>query len=181
MVILKIKLKKLTSSGFTLIETIIYIGIIGLVISSFVLFSLSISDSRAKTHATQEVQANGRQAMEIISQKIRSAVAVNPDMSFFSSDPGLLFLIMPEAAKTPTVISLNQDDGVLVIREGRFSDAIPIVSQEVKITNLIFTDLTPPSGPGNIKIEMTIEYDGGGQNVNYSASQDLETTVSLRR
>lgn len=167
-------------NGFTLIETIIYIGIIGLVISSFVFFSLTISNSRAKTYVTQETQANGRDAIEAITRKIRSASGINSGDSVFSSDPGSLSLVMPEAAKNPTLINLSQDNGVLRIKEGG-ADFIPVVSDEVKITNLVFTDLTPPGGPGNIKIEMTVEYNGSGQDVNYSASQSLETTVSLRR
>ena len=108
-------------TGFTLVETIIYIAILGMVASSFIFFSLSVSGSRNKTYVVQEVQANARTAFEMISQKIRAAEGVNTASSMFGIDPGRLSLIMASSSLNPTIIDLSRDDGVLRIIEGTSS------------------------------------------------------------
>ena len=68
---------KMKQNGFTLVETLIYLGIIGSVMTSFLYFGVSIFDYRNKSYAVQEVQANERMALNLISQKIRGAKDIN--------------------------------------------------------------------------------------------------------
>jgi len=112
------------SRAFTLIETIIYIAILGMVVSAFVFFSLSVSGSRNKTYAVQEVQANARMALELISQKIRSADKIIFASSTLGADPGRLFLSMASSSLNPTIIDLSSDNGTLRIMEGE--SAVPL-------------------------------------------------------
>jgi prepilin-type N-terminal cleavage/methylation domain-containing protein len=166
-------------NGFTLIEILIYVAIIGTAVTSLVFFAVSVSDSRNKNYVVQEVQANGRVAIDIISQRIRAATGVNIGSSIFDSDPGVLSLAMADGAKNPTIINLNQDDGVLQITEG-LSEAAPVTSDKVKITNLIFTNLTPSGERENIKVEITLEYANAGD-VEFAYSQEYRTAVSVRQ
>lgn len=160
--------------GFTLIEVLIYIAIIGIVVSGFIAFALSINSSRAKTYVAQEVQANTRTALDLISQKIRladnvvspiegdSASSLELDMS--DPDPNLIFGVT---------------DGVLGIAEG-VGDPIPITSDEVNVSNLTFTNLAVSGERDNIRVEITIEYLGDGSK-EYEYSQSLQTAISLRK
>lgn len=165
--------------GFTLIETLIYIAIIGGVMATFISFGLSIAQNRNKVYAKQEVQANARIALNIISQKIKSANGLDAESSTFDSDPGVLSLSMSDGDIDPTIIDLSVDDGILQITQGT-DDPIFITSDKVKITNLVFTNLSGENERGNIKIDMTVEYDSGGD-LAFSSSQDLTTAVSLRQ
>lgn len=166
--------KLLKNSGFTLIETIIYIAIIGLVITSFIFFSISVSDSRNKNYVVQEVQANARVALNLISQIIRQASDAN-------INNGSLFLTMDDENKNPTIINLNQDDGSLMIKQG-VGDPIEINSNNIKVTQLIFTNLTKDSAEReNIRIQMTVEYDNESSDIIFNYSQTLQTSVSLRQ
>ncbi|MFH1946860.1 MAG: GxxExxY protein [Candidatus Magasanikbacteria bacterium] len=167
------------SKGFTLIETLIYIAIIGGVMATFISFGLGISQNRNKVYAKQEVQANARIALDIISQKIKMADGINIASSTFDADPGVLSLSMANSSLNPTVLQLNQDDGILQITQGA-GDPIFITSDKVKITNLVFTNLGGENERGNIKIDMTVEYDSDGD-VSFSSSQSLTTAVSLRQ
>lgn len=166
--------------GFSLIELIIYLAIVSGVVLSMVLFSLSVSGSRAKTYVAQEVQANARVALNIISQKIKLANGVNMGVSIFGLDPGVLSLSMADAAKNPTVIDLDQDNGVLQIKEG-VSSPVAITSDEVKVTNLVFTNLTSTGARENIRIEFTVEYNNPSGDIRYDHSRSLQTAVSLRQ
>ena len=166
--------------GFTLIETIIYVAIIGAVVTSFISFSLSISSVRNKNYVIQEVQANSRVVMNIIQQKIRLANGINIGASVFDSDPGVLSLSMADALKNPTIISLDNDDGTMQITEGA-SDPILITSGKVKVSNLIFTNLTPAHGKGNIGIDYKIEYNSTGTDISFNYEQSIRTAENLRQ
>lgn len=177
------KIKNLLSqnkcNGFTLIEILIYISIIGLVLVGFITFAISISNFKEKVYVEQEVQANSRVALNLITQKILTADGVNVGSSIFGLDPGVLSLSMADPNKNPTIISLTADDGQLQIQEG-MSDAITTTSKKVKVTNLVFTNLTSTSDRSNIKIKLTIEYIDT-DDVIYKYSYSLETAVSLRQ
>jgi type II secretory pathway pseudopilin PulG len=166
--------------GFTMIETLIYIAIIGAVVSAMVSFSLNVSEGRNKTYVVQEVHGNTRTALDLISQRIRAATGVNTGNSTFGSDPGVLELSMAAAGQNPTIIDLTADNGQLRIKEGS-SSAVTITSTEVDITNLVFTDLTPSGERENIQIAITAEYDSSAVDVEYTYSQSLTTSVSVRQ
>lgn len=161
------------SKAFTLIEVLIYIAIIGLMASSFIFFSLAVSNSRFKNYAVQEVQANSRVALDLIAQKIRLAEDVIVPVEGDSS--GVLILDMPDPEANLT-FSIN--DGVLVLAKGT-ADPVSITSDEVNVSSLIFTNVTESGKRENIKVEIMIEY-RQGENKEYQFSQSSETAVSLR-
>lgn len=167
-------------NGFTLVEVLIYLAIIGIVITSFLYFGISIFGYRNKSFAVQEVQANQRMALGVISQKIRLAKSVNVSQSTFDTDPGILSLAMDDSSKNPTIIKLDQADGVMQIAEGGTSTTT-VTSQSVRVKNLIFTNLTSTSSAPNIGINLTIEFNNTNQDINFNYSDDLYTAVSLRR
>ncbi|MBU1132013.1 prepilin-type N-terminal cleavage/methylation domain-containing protein [Patescibacteria group bacterium] len=166
--------------GFTLIETIIYIAIISIAMVSFISFSLSVSEARNKTYTVEEVQSNARVSLQFITQRIMAAAAVNVGASTFGTDPGVLSLAMADAAKNPTIISLNNDDGTLQIKEG-LSAAIPITSDRIKVTNLVFTNLTSASYRENIRVQFTSAYKNTNPDVEFNYAQSWQTAVSLRQ
>jgi len=167
-------------AGFTFVELLIYIAIMGLIVFGFVGYILSISRAGNKAYVAQEVQANARTALDIVSQKIRMATGVNIDSSTFDSDPGVLSLSMADASKNPTIISLTANDGSLRIKEGT-ADYKNIISDKVKVTNFVFLNLTPLGERKNIGVQVTVGYNNTGGAVEYNYSQSLETAVSLRQ
>lgn len=168
------------SKGFTLIETLIYIAIIGTAVTSFVVFAISIGEPRNKTFVTQEVQANMRTAMDLVSQRIRAATGVNAGTSTFGSDPGVLSLVMADSSKNPTVIDLSVDNGILRITEG-VSSPVAITSDEVQVTNLVFTNLTPSGERESIRVALTIEYNNTSGDVEFNYAQSATTTITIRQ
>lgn len=162
------------NKGFTLIEVLIYITIIGIVVSGFIVFALSINSSRAKTYVVQEVQANARVALDLISQKIRLAddVVIPTEGNSGSS----LEIDMP--GPDPN-LTFSVTGGVLGIAEG-VGDPTPITSDEVDVSNLNFTNLAESGERDNIRVEITVEY-RNPESVEYEYSQSLQTAVSLRK
>lgn len=167
-------------SGFTLIETLIYVTIIGAIITSFISFSLSVSDTRGKAYVVSEVQANTRVALSAIESRIKKADDVNVANSTFGTDPGYLSLTMASSTLNPTIIALDQDDGVLVIKEGAYATT-SITSTEVNVTNLVFTNLTASTTRENIRVEVTVEYINSNNGSIYRYSQNSRSATSLRQ
>ena len=164
--------------GFTLVETLIYIAIIGGILATFISFSLNISGAHNKTYVIQEVQANARVALDVISQKIQSANGVTTSSSVFNIDPGKLFLTMSSTTLNPTIINLSDNDGALQIKEGTGATTT-ITTSQIRVTNLQFTNLSASSTHANIKINLTVEF-ATTTDINFQYAQSLETAVSAR-
>lgn len=171
--------RPLSPEGFTLIEVLIYVALMGMAVSSFVYLSVTVSASRSKTTVTQEVQANTRVALDLISQQIRAATGINSGASVFDADPGVLSLAMADSGSNPTVIDLSADDGVLQITRGA-GPSLAVTSDEVRVTNLVFTNLTDGERE-NVRVEITVAYANDSGDVLFTSSQSLQTSVSVRQ
>lgn len=119
--------------GFTLIEFIIYLGLLSLIAGTLLAFSLSIEDTREVAHTNFTLQSNGRVALDVLSRTIRSARAVNVAGSDFTSHLGMLSLSMPSASENPTIFSVNQS-GQLTIKEGN-TDPIALTDTSVVVSS----------------------------------------------
>lgn len=170
-------LKHENKNGFTLIETIIYIAIIGGVFVALTSFVLTISGSRNKSYSEQEVNANARMALGVISQKIKSASGINLASSTFGAHPGVLSLAMTSSTLNPTVIAVSGNRIAVTVGSGSPQF---ITSQMVLVTNLVFTNLTGDSNHGNIGINMNFVF-AGSNSSDYNFTSSLQTAVSLRQ
>ena len=167
-------------AGFTLVETVLYIAIFSGMVTALVSFALSITESRNKTYVVQEVQANMRVAHDIVSQRIRSASAVNASSSVFGTDPGVLSLAMASSSLNPTIITLSADDGVLQIKEGN-SVTTTITSSDVQVHNLVFHYMTDASLRKNLRMFLTVRFNNPGDDPVFNHSQTVTTSISVRQ
>ncbi len=152
--------------GFTLIEFLVYIGIVTFLITAITFSALNILNARAKINAIERVSRNGETAMDIITSNIRDAKGVN---SFGSS----LSLETHYSHSDPTVFDL--DEGQLRIKRGS-DDAVSITDSNVDVVSLSFSN---PSSR-MVEVEMTI------RNVNkqglamYEAEKTFSTKENVR-
>lgn len=162
------------NKGFTLIEIIIYIAIIGVVISGFVSYSLSISGVRNKNYSIATVQANGRAALQVMTQKIREAQAVlTPGAG--TSDTQLIL----DMSGTDPDITFSVSDGVLSMQEAG-SSATTITDSRAVVSNLVFTNLAASGERDNVRLEMTVDYNTPTGDVQFGYSKSYQTAASTR-
>lgn len=172
--------QKNIARGFSLMEIVIYLGILALVMVGFITFFLSITRSGNKNFVIQEVQVNNRIALDTINQYIKSASGVNIADSTFDLDPGVLSLSMDDVSLNPTIISLNQDNGRLQITEGSNSP-VYITSDDISVTYLEFNHVSTSNNHSHIRMQLTSKFDAPVQETEFQYSQSLQTAISIRQ
>ena len=137
--------------GFSLIETIVYIAIFSAFIGALVTFALNINTSRLKTQTMLEVKGQGADLMRILTNSVKNATAINYPGTGLSS--GTLSVDMSDTLVNPTIFSGSGE--AIYITEGANS-AIALTNNEVKVTDLSFTNVSKINTPGVIQIRFTI-------------------------
>jgi Tfp pilus assembly protein PilW len=162
--------------GFTLIELLLYVGIASVLFLTISLFLFTLLQSRVKNQTIAEVNQQGIQVLQAITQRVRSADSIKDlypggtdvRLSVYTSDP----------ATSPTRFDVEQ--GVLRITEGS-GPAIALTNSRVTVSNLLFSNLTPNGAPGSISIAFTLSYTNQDERNEFSFSKVFHAGASLRR
>lgn len=168
----KIKNKK-RSSGFTLIEVVVYLALFSIIIGGAMVSVLQIVESSTslQSKVVMEEEAN------FLLRKINWALNGATTMSV-SGDHLTLTIINPYLITTGAhtfVFDIDSSGGYLRLSKNG-ATAINLNSQNVKVSNLAFT-YSPPSGakPASVNTHFNLmEKESGDQD-------DFETTRYLRK
>jgi type II secretory pathway pseudopilin PulG len=163
-------------SGFTLIELILYVGIIGVLLLVISTFLSLLLQSRIKNQVIGEVEQQGLHAMRLITQTVRNADTINAPATGASG--ASLSLNTYTAAVNPTVFDLS--GGVLRIKEG--ADAVvPLTNARVTASSLSVQNLTRTSTPGVLRIQFTLTAVNASGRNEYSYQKTFIGSASLRQ
>ena len=162
--------------GFTLIEFIIYIGIVAVILVVALNFGWEIIYGNTKSQAIREVQQNSRLAMAKITESILAASEIDTPLPGDSVSE--LELKMQNAGLDPTVFEV--DDNVLTIKQGA-NGPYQLTNNRVRVTSLQFTNVSYEAAPGTIRVEMIIEHINPNNLSQYEASLSTTKTISLRK
>lgn len=141
---MKFQLKNKT--GFTLIETIIYIGIIAIILSSFLMTSEQIIFSNNRTHRQIELTGNQKFLVQKINWLLRNVDIINAPLPNTSSS--VLSINKVNFPNNPMV--LNLDNNVVYLTTGSTTTSTaPLTNNSVIVTSLTFYQLTFSSSSQN--------------------------------
>jgi len=165
-----------TQRGFTLVELLLYVGIsafILLVVSVFLSFLLQ---SRIKNQTIAEVEQQGFQAMQIMTQTIRNAGTINfPSRGASSTSLSVNTYV---ASNNPTVFDLST--GAIRVTEGTGSP-IALINSRVTASAPTFQNLTRTSTPGVVRIQFTLTYWNPAGRNEYQYQKIFIGTAALRQ
>ena len=136
--------------GFTLIEPLLYVSIVGAIIFSVAGFLSLLMQSRVKNQAISEVEQQGGQFMQLVTQTGRNATNIN-----FSS-----------------VFDLSGG----TIRE----NTIALTNSRVVASNLTFQNLSRTGTPGTIRVQFTLTHINPEGRNEYNYSKTFYGSASLR-
>ena len=162
--------------GFTLIELLLYVAISAVILLATSMFLSVLLQSRVKNQTVAEVEQQGLQVMQQITQAVRNAdtiIAPSPGIH------GILLSVNTIApGNNPTVFDLAS--GVVRIKEGGAA-VVPLTNSRVTVSGLIFSNLTRSGTPGTIRVRFTItRVNATGRN-EYSFSKTFIGAATLRQ
>jgi type II secretory pathway pseudopilin PulG len=164
--------------GVTLVELVVYITIVGVIMVTMVSFMMNLITSRSKISAVSEVLANARLIQDRLNDAARHAEGINVGGSTFGVDPGVLSLNMVDVGVDPTVFSLTSDDGQFQINEADGGNVL-VSSNDVKITNLVFSNLTTVEDIGIIQVKFTVTSINPSDSDLFDYAENFQTAIRI--
>ncbi len=167
---------KKNKTGFTIIEILLYVGISSIVLSSIAVFTAGMLQARVKSQTMAEVEQQGLETMQMITQTVRNAHQINsPNVGNESSS---LSIDVESVDKSPTVF--DSSAGKVRIKEGSGS-YIALTNSRVSVSDLKFRNLSRGQTPGIIELSFHVEYINSSGRNEYDFGQDFKSSVTLRR
>lgn len=164
-----------TQKGFTLVELLLYIAIVSIIVFSSASLLQFTLESRVKNQTIAEVEQEGVQVMQLITQTIRNGTAIN--LPTIGNSSALLSINVVTGANSPTIFDLSS--GRVRIKEGS-GVATNLTSSKVTVTNLNFQNLSRTSTPNTIRISFTISYVNTSGRSEYTYSKTFYGSTNLR-
>lgn len=139
--------------GFTLIELLLYVSIAAILLLSISAFFQLILSSRTKNATVAEVEQQASQILQIITQTVRNASAVNsPGIASSSTS---LSVNVASTPLNPTVFDISS--GIIRIKEGA-NPPVNLNSPRVTASSLTFLNASQTGTPSTVKIQFTLSY-----------------------
>lgn len=160
--------------GFTLIEFILYTVILGIILAVMAGFLWNIIFGNIKETAYQEVQQNARFALTKVTQEIKKATGINSPANPGDSSSSIVLVMADNTSTTFDIV-----DNKLRITRGFPPVSSYLTSDQVKVTNLQFTNRSYSDTPGTVQIVININHINPDNRAEYQASVSLNSTVAL--
>jgi len=173
---MKQRTTQINNVGYTLIELLMYISIVGTLLTGAALFMSTMTEARVKNQSISEVNEQGMMVMEHMTRIIRNADSITAPAA--GSSANQLTLAVPTGSLSPTVLNLSTN--TLQIKEGTTAAAVALTNSKVQVTSLSFKNVTRTSTPGAIQITMTLARVNTLNRNEYDYQKTFVTTAALR-
>jgi type II secretory pathway pseudopilin PulG len=163
--------------GFTLIETLVYIGVLTIIVGVVFSFLIWSVRSSTKIKVMREVSDNARRAMEIMVYEIKEARNIYTPTTT-STQLSLKTLYYLPTGEDTTYIDFYICGTQLCLKK-ESQNPITLTSDNVEVSNLVFSRIVTGQIP-SVQIELEIDYKNLSGRPEYQASANLKSTASLR-
>ncbi len=162
--------------GFTLVEMVLYVSICSILLITLSTFLSFLLSARVRSQAITEVNQQGFQVMNLVTQTIRNGRSIQtPSIGVSSST---LSLTTGDALLNPTIFNLSSS--TLKIKEGS-KTAVSLTNGRVKVSALLFQNVSSASSTEKIiRISYTIDYINLDGRSEYSFTKSFNGSATLR-
>lgn len=164
------------STGFTLVELLLYITIMSMMLLLISVFAVGMLEARVKHQTIAEVDGQGIQIMQIIGQVVRNAEGINTPQE--GSSGSTLSIDASGDTNDPTVFDVSGN--TLRITEGGGS-AAALTNERVEVSNVIFRNLSRVDTPGVVQIEFTLTHANPEGRNEYAYEETFIYSAALRQ
>lgn len=169
-------MKTSAGKGFTLVELLLYVGMLAMLLLVMSLFLSVIFQTHIKSQTIAEVEQQGVQVMQVITQVIRNADSINSPAIGVSAASLSVSTYAP--ANNPTLFDLS--GGTLRITQDA-GQAVPLTNDRVAISSLSFQNLSRTGTPGIIRIQFIVSSVNAGSRNEYDFQKTFIGSASLRQ
>lgn len=161
--------------GFTLIELLLYLGLASAMMLVLVAFFSTMLSARVKNQAIAEVEEQGAQVLDIITQDVRNADNINSPA--VGASAAVMSLDTVPAWSDPTVFDLSS--GAIRMKQGN-GPATALTNARVTVSGLTFQNLSRSGTPGTIRVTFTLSHVNPNGRNEYEYSKIFYGSASLR-
>jgi len=163
--------------GFSLIELVVVVGIIGVILVGILSFVVWMQYYSAKINADKEVAENARRVLDAIGYEVRGAQAVYVPTTTANQLSLETAHYLP-GGETTTYIDFFVC-GTQVCFKKESQNPVAITPDSAKVTDLQFTRIANGSF-GAVKISITMQYKNSHADSGNVASITVDSTNALR-
>ena len=169
--------KRQSQKGFTLVELVLYVSICSILLLTLSTFLTFLLGARIRSQAITEVNQQGFQVMNLITQTIRNGRSIQVPTNGVSSST--VSITTGNALLNPTVFSISST--TLLIKEGPAA-SIPLTNSRVRASSLVFSNVSSGSTTEKIiRISFSLDYVNLGGRGEYSFTRTFNGSATLRK
>lgn len=161
-------------AAFTLVELILYVGIVSVMLFTITLSLDAIVKSKEKSRSVSEVEQQGLLVMDTLLRSVRNSNDVTtPSVGIVSTTLSLSV----DAPYNPTIFRVS--NGTLEIKEG-VGDYTALTNNRVEVTGFEVRNISYPNTPDTVRISFslsTIDPDNRGE---YSYTKTFVSSATIR-
>ena len=159
------------SSGFTIVEMVVYVAVLALIVAGVVNMILAVSSTFSELRATRQLNRSASVVLDRFVRDVRDAESVVVGSSVFDIHPGEL--VLSYGVGSPQV-RLYVDGGTMKIdRGGGYEGDLTVPG--VSVTNFMFRHITNSTSE-SARLEITLESVSGKA----SKTETFYTTAVVR-
>lgn len=165
------------NAGFTLIELMLYLVLAGIMLGVLTNVYNLLMTGRIKNETINEVEQQGQQALQQITQAVRNADSI------ISPAPGTASsaLVLGTYAGATTPTTFTSSGAVLTVCEGNSCLPINLTEDNVLFSGLTFINLSRPNTPGGVRIQFNLESASVSGRNEYDYEKVFYAGASLRQ
>ncbi|MBN1258337.1 type II secretion system protein [Candidatus Peregrinibacteria bacterium] len=173
------------TSGFTLVEMIIYIVIFTMILLAIVRLFWQSQVSEVKGRYSREITENAARVVDVFKYYVRSADGVDPFQFVFDTDPGVLILVRNGTVLfdtyTKNVVIGGKSTDIRKLRLTENGESADLTSDHVNVDNFVLSSLAQGDAPDSLELYLTLSSANPGQDPLYDYELDVRTNVSVRK
>lgn len=164
---------KNSSSGFTLVELIIFLGIFAFASAAFISILLTVTRVQVRESSVAEVSEQSQFLLQQIQYYIERSSMVDIATDAPTST---LKLWMGVAAQDPTYIYLSTSTGIVYLQQTATGTPQALTSNKITVQNLAFTRRANVPSHDAVSVSFTLAYNTS--NIQQAFSEMLQTSIA---
>lgn len=139
-----------TSRGFTLIETVVYLGLFSILMGGLIVSAFYLVDAGGKGAERIALQEQGT----FVARKLAYAVSGASEASVSSA--GTLILVRPDLPTSEDPLTFSVSEGVMYLARGT-RDPLPLTSSRYRVENVAMSVTHTQGEAAKVTVSYTVE------------------------